>query len=67
MFTAITVVMIAAVIALNLILTHFGLYNTVFLDMTPEGLYTLSDAMVEECDEIFETMRESDPAAPVAR
>ena len=60
-FTAVTVILLVALIAVNLLLTHFGLYNTVFLDMTPEGLYTLSDAMVEECDGIFGEMRKNDP------
>lgn len=56
-FTAISVLAIAVILVLNLILTHFGHYNTIFLDMTPEGLYTLSDAMVKECDEIFTEMK----------
>ena len=53
LFTAITAVGIVLLIGLNILLSYFGLQKTVFLDMTPEGLYTLSDAMVEECDKIF--------------
>jgi hypothetical protein len=49
------------VILANLLLTRFGLYSTIFFDMTPEGLYTLSDGMVKECDEIFGEMRKNDP------
>ena len=30
-FTAVTVVLLVALIAVNLLLTHFGLYNTIFL------------------------------------
>ena len=52
-FTAITLFSVAVIIALNLLLYYFGFQRTIFLDMTPEGLYTLSDAMVDECDEMF--------------
>lgn len=53
LFTAITLASIVILLGLNLVLTYFGQQKTIFLDMTPEGLYTLSDAMVEECDEMF--------------
>ena len=46
---ALTVLGIAVVIALNLFLTAVGHQRTLFFDMTPEDLYTLTDAMVEEC------------------
>ena len=59
-FSAVSVLLIALILVLNLVLTHFGHYNTIFLDMTPEGLYTLSDAMIEECDEIFSEMKENE-------
>lgn len=36
-------------LAVNFLLTYFGQTNTIFLDMTDEGLYSLTDAMVEEC------------------
>ncbi len=60
-FTLVTVMLVAVILALNLVLTHFGLYDTVFLDMTPEGLYSLSDKMKEECDLIVGEMRKKDP------
>lgn len=50
LFTVITIASILTVLVLNLLLSYFGQQKTVFLDMTPEGLYSLSDAMVEECD-----------------
>jgi len=59
-FTAITLFSVAVIIALNLLLYYFGFQKTIFLDMTPEGLYTLSDAMVEECDEMFGEIKEKD-------
>ena len=52
-FTVITALGIVLLIAVNLLLTYFGTQKTIFLDMTPEGVYTLSDAMKEECDEMF--------------
>lgn len=61
LFTLITIVGIVVVLALNLLLSHFGHYNTIFFDMTPEGLYTISDRMKEECDEIVGQMKASDP------
>ena len=57
-FGAITAATIIILLALNLLLSYFGRHNTMFMDMTPEGLYTLSDRMVEECafiDELGES------------
>ena len=53
LFTVITIASIVVILVLNLLLSYFGQQKTVFFDMTPEGLYTLSDAMVDECDEMF--------------
>ena len=61
LFTLITIVGIVVVLALNLLLSHFGHYKTIFFDMTPEGLYTISDRMKEECDEIVKQMKEKEP------
>ncbi len=58
-FTVITLASIVVMLGLNLLLTYFGHYNTIFFDMTPEGLYSLSDAMVEECDGMFADMKEN--------
>ena len=57
-FAAITSLLIVLFIGLNFLLTYFGLQKTIFLDMTPEGLYTLSDVMVEECDKMFAEISE---------
>ena len=48
-FTVITVAVIILAIAANLVLGYFGLHKTIFLDMTYEGFYTLTDTMKEEC------------------
>ncbi len=58
-FTAITLLSVVSIFALNMLLYYFGIQNTLFLDMTPEGLYSLSDAMVEECDEMFDDIKAS--------
>lgn len=52
-FTLITVLLIVLVFALSLFLNYFVIYDTAFIDMTPEGLYTLRNVMVEECRPIF--------------
>ena len=57
-FTLITLALIIALLAVNYLMTYFGLHKSVYVDMTPEGLYTLSSAMAEECkfvDELDET------------
>lgn len=54
-FTVITAVAILLIIALNLFLTSFSIYGTAFIDMTPEGLYTLRPEMVEACRSVFTT------------
>ena len=48
-FTVITVAIIVLAIALNLVLGYFGIHKTLFLDLTYEGFYTLTDTMKEEC------------------
>lgn len=44
---AVTAVGLILIFALNLLLTYFGVEKLLYIDMTPEGLYTLSDEMVE--------------------
>ncbi len=57
-FTVITVVAVLVILGLNLLLTNLGLNKTVFLDLTPEELYTLSDKMVEQCQKISDVIPE---------
>lgn len=58
-FTVITALGITVLVVINLLLSYFGVQKTIFIDMTPEGLYTLSDAMKEECDEMFSDIENS--------
>ena len=57
-FTIITLVTVILAIALNLVLGYFGLNKTLFLDLTYEGFYTLTDTMKKECSFIEELDRE---------
>ena len=52
-FSVITIVGILLVIALNLFVSYFGIFANAYIDMTPEGLYTLRPVMVEACKDIF--------------
>ncbi len=57
-FAAITLAATVLLLLLNLLLYSLGINKAMFFDMTPEGLYTLSDAMLDECDEIFDELRQ---------
>lgn len=50
LFTLITVALIVVLMGLNLILSLVGQNNSVYVDLTPEGLYSVTDKMIEECD-----------------
>ena len=52
-FTVITVAAIVLLIGLNLFVSSFGIYSNAYIDLTPEGLYTLRDIMVSTCDDIL--------------
>ena len=55
--SVITVVVIALLAIGNVALAYLGQTKMLFADLTPEGLYTLSDGMIEECafvDELSE-------------
>jgi len=54
-FTVITALSIAVLLVLNLVFTYFGLQGTIYVDMTPEGFYTLSENMKNACTEILDT------------
>lgn len=57
-FAVIAAAVIVVLLALNLLLTYFGVQKTLFVDMTPEGLYTLTDNMKKECSFIDEDLGE---------
>ena len=48
-FSIITVALIAVLIGLNLLLSVVGQKSSVYIDLTPEGLYSVTDKMVDEC------------------
>lgn len=48
-FAAATVAVIVLLFLLNLVLTYFGVQKSLFVDLTTEGLYTLTDTMKREC------------------
>ncbi len=51
-FTLITVGIILALLGINYLLTYIGIQRAWYVDLTPEGLYSLSDEMIEECSDI---------------
>ena len=53
-FTVISLVAILLLIVLNLWINKFGIYGNAYIDMTPEGLYTLTPEMEDACDELFD-------------
>ena len=50
MFALISVSGVILALLLNLLLTYVGLHKTVFVDLTPEELYTVTDRLCEELD-----------------
>lgn len=52
-FTVITVVAILLLALLNIFVSSFGIYANAYIDLTPEGLYTLRDAMVDASGDIL--------------
>ena len=59
-FTIITVATIVTLFGVNLLLSIVGLNKTVYIDMTPEGLYSVSDEMLEECKFLNDLDKERD-------
>ncbi len=55
-FTVITIAGILLLFGLNLLVTSLGMTNTVYLDTTMEGYYTLSDKMVAASDELLKDL-----------
>ena len=53
-FAIITFAVIVGLFGLNLLLSLVGQSNSVYIDMTPEGLYSVTDRMVEECSFVEE-------------
>ena len=53
-FAAITVAVLVFALLANLLLSYFGGINTLYIDLTERGIYSLTDKMVEECGFIDE-------------
>ena len=53
-FTVITVVGIVLLLGLNIGLTYLGGQRLFMTDLTPEGVYTLSDKMLEVCHQMLD-------------
>ena len=56
MFALISVSGVIIIFLLNLLATYVGLHKTVFVDMTPEELYTVTDRLCEELDFVDEEL-----------
>ena len=61
LFSALTLFIIVALLVGNVALAYLGQRRMLFADLTPEGLYTLSDEMVKECSFVDE-LTEKDTA-----
>lgn len=58
-FTVITVAAVVLLLCLNLLLTYVGGERLLYIDLTPEGFYRMSDNMELACEEIFEAEDEN--------
>ncbi len=65
-FSLLTALIIVLGIALNLLFTYFGGENTVFLDATPEGLYTPTDTLIKECAFLDELAKQENGANEIS-
>ncbi len=52
-FTALTAVGIVLLLCVNMLFTYLSGQNQLFLDLTPEGFYTMTDNMLASCDSIL--------------
>ena len=52
-FTVISAVAIILLLLVNLFVTSFGIFGNFYIDLTPEGLYTVRDIMYDVCDGIL--------------
>ena len=65
-FSALTVIIIAVLLVGNAALGFLGQNRLLFADLTPEGLYTLTDGMIEECS-VVEDLTEKDADGKVKK
>ncbi len=53
-FAVLTAIAVVLILILNILFSHLGLHSLAYLDLTPEGYYTLTDKMEEYCKGILE-------------
>ncbi len=53
-FTVITICSILLIFGINLLITYLGAERLLYIDLTPEGFYRMSDKMEKACEEILE-------------
>ena len=58
-FAAITAAVLLFALLANLLLSYFGGINTLYIDLTERGIYSLTDRMVEECGFVNELTDEN--------
>lgn len=54
-FTVVSIVAIVLLFLLNVLINSFGIFGNFYIDMTPEGLYTLTPKMKTVCEKVFYT------------
>lgn len=59
-FGIITAAVMIILIVANFLMTYFGLYENAYIDLTPEELYTVSDAMKKEISFIDDELGKKD-------
>lgn len=52
--SVVTAVLITCLLILNIMLNHFGILGLWYIDLTPEGLYTLTDKMEDYCHTLLD-------------
>lgn len=57
---AVTAVVLFVIVVLNLLLTYFGVQRLLFIDLTPEEFYTVSDTMEEHTEAILDKLESED-------
>ena len=55
-FTVISIVAILLVMVLNIWLSKYIVFGNAYVDLTPEGLYTLTSEMEDACEDVFGTI-----------
>jgi hypothetical protein len=65
LFSLLTLSVLILALALNFLFTYFGQKHTLFLDTTPEGLYSPTDKFIEECAFLDEIAAKEDGTSEI--